>query len=254
MAVLPFGADGSGERPTSGPGFVWLPAATFTMGSPATDVDRSADEGPQTQVTLTRGFFIGPHEVTQGEYPAVVGNNPSAFIGEPNRPVESVSWDEAKTYCAQLTVRERSEGRLPSGWAYRLPTEAEWEYARQAGSTNRFSYLREARIWERSGLHPARRPRMGHGQLRGRLSFCRREATEPLGGLPPVGQCLGVVLRSVWVLSRRKRDRSRKGRVRGIPGAPWRRDSVRQGFRAVSVLICPDRGSSWPPSLRHDTA
>ena len=131
---------GSGTRPTPGPRFVWLPAGQFTMGSPATEVDRVSNEGPQTRVTLSRGFYLGRYEVTQGEYLSVIGSNPSYFTGDTNRPVEQVNWTEANNYCGQLTARERSAGRLPAGWAYRLPTEAEWEYASRAGSTNRFSY------------------------------------------------------------------------------------------------------------------
>jgi formylglycine-generating enzyme required for sulfatase activity len=86
------------------------------------------------------GFFMGRYEVTQGEYLSVIGSNPSSFAGDTNHPVEQVNWTEANNYCAQLTARERTAGRLPSGWAYRLPTEAEWEYASRAGSTNRFSF------------------------------------------------------------------------------------------------------------------
>jgi formylglycine-generating enzyme required for sulfatase activity len=131
---------GAGTRPTPGPRFVWLPAGSFTMGSPATEADRGADEGPQTQVTLSRGFYLGRYEVTQGEYLSVIGSNPSGFTGDTNRPVEKVSWNDATNYCARLTEREQTAGRLPAGWVYRLPTEAEWEYASRAGSTNRFSY------------------------------------------------------------------------------------------------------------------
>ncbi|MCX6930556.1 MAG: formylglycine-generating enzyme family protein, partial [Verrucomicrobia bacterium] len=131
---------GAGGRPTPGPRFVWLPAGQFVMGSPTNEVDRQNDEGPQTQVTLTRGFFLGRYEVTQGEYLSVIGSNPSSSTGDTNRPVETVNWYDATNYCAQLTARERLAGRLPAGWAYRLPTEAEWEYASRAGSTNRFSY------------------------------------------------------------------------------------------------------------------
>ncbi|MCX6931033.1 MAG: formylglycine-generating enzyme family protein, partial [Verrucomicrobia bacterium] len=132
--------EGAGSRPTPGPRFVWLPAGQFVMGSPTNEVDRQDNEGPQTHVTLTRGFFLGRYEVTQGEYLSVIGTNPSSFPGDTNRPVETVNWYDATNYCAQLTARERLAGRLPAGWAYRLPTEAEWEYASRAGSTNRFSY------------------------------------------------------------------------------------------------------------------
>jgi len=110
------------------------------MGSPTNEVDRESKEGPQTRVTLTRGFFLGRYEVTQGEYLSVIGSNPSFFTGDTNLPVEQVDWVDVTIYCGQLTVRERLAGRLPAGWAYRLPTEAEWEYASRAGSTNRFSY------------------------------------------------------------------------------------------------------------------
>ena len=131
---------GSGSKPTPGLRFVWLPAGQFFMGSPATEVDRRSDEDPQTHVTLSRGFYLGRYEVTQGEYLSVIGSNPSYFTGDTNRPVDQVIWSEATNYCAQLSAQERLAGRLPAGWAYRLPTEAEWEYASRCGSTNRFSY------------------------------------------------------------------------------------------------------------------
>jgi formylglycine-generating enzyme required for sulfatase activity len=129
-----------GNRVDPGERFVWLPAGQFVMSSPDSEVDRQSDEGPQTRVTLTRGFFLGRYEVTQGEYLSVIGSNPSNYTGDTNRPVEMVNWNDATNYCAQLTARELAAGRLPAGWAYRLPTEAEWEYASRAGSTNRFSY------------------------------------------------------------------------------------------------------------------
>jgi formylglycine-generating enzyme required for sulfatase activity len=121
-------------------GMVWIPPGTFTMGSPDSEQDRFDDEGPQTVVTLTHGFFMGQHEVTQAEYQAVIGSNPSYFSGDPNRPVEQVSWDDATNYCGKLTAAERAAGRLPTGYVYRLPTEAEWEYACRAGTTTRFFY------------------------------------------------------------------------------------------------------------------
>jgi formylglycine-generating enzyme required for sulfatase activity len=120
--------------------FAYIQPGTFTMGSPATEQDRYSDEGPQTTVALTRGFWMGKYEVMQGEYLAVMGSNPSYFTGDLNRPVEQVSWFEATNYCGKLTVQERAAGRLPVGWAYRLPTEAEWEYAARAGTTTRFSF------------------------------------------------------------------------------------------------------------------
>ena len=118
----------------------WISPGTFTMGSPEDEANRRVEEGPQTVVTLTRGFWMGKHTVTQGAYESVIGNNPSSVTGDPNRPVEQVTWNDAVAYCEVLTQRERAAGRIPANWAYRLPTEAEWEYACRAGSTTRFSY------------------------------------------------------------------------------------------------------------------
>ena len=73
--------------------------------------------------------------MTQAEYLAETGSNPSYFTGDLNRPVETVSWNDAVAYCRRLTASERTAGRIPSGWGYRLPTEAEWEYAARAGTT-----------------------------------------------------------------------------------------------------------------------
>ena len=119
---------------------VFIPAGTFTMGTPANEVNRQPDEGPQTTVTVTRGFWMGKYEVTQAEYLAVLDSNPSGFPGDLNRPVESVSWLDATNYCARLTQQELAAGHISPGSHYRLPTEAEWEYAARAGTTTRFSY------------------------------------------------------------------------------------------------------------------
>jgi formylglycine-generating enzyme required for sulfatase activity len=110
------------------------------MGSPADEQDRDVDEGPQTTVTLTHPYWIGQHEVTQAEFTAVMGSNPSAFTGDTLLPVEQVTWTEAQTYCAKLTQRELASGHIPQGLQYRLPTEAEWERAARAGTTTRFSF------------------------------------------------------------------------------------------------------------------
>jgi formylglycine-generating enzyme required for sulfatase activity len=120
--------------------FIWIAPGQFVMGSPSSDPDLGDGEQPQTTVTLTRGFFMGKFEVTQGEYQAVTGNNPSFFTGDPALPVESVTWQNATNYCHLLNTQEAGANRLPSGYTYRLATEAEWEYAARAGSTNRFSW------------------------------------------------------------------------------------------------------------------
>jgi len=119
---------------------VFIPPGTFRMGSLTNEEGRFPDEGPQTATTISRGFWMGKYEVTQAEYLAVTGTNPSYFIGDPNRPVEQVTWFDAKNYCGQLTQREQAAGRIPTNCLYRLPTEAEWEYACRAWTSTRFSY------------------------------------------------------------------------------------------------------------------
>ena len=129
---------------------VFIPPGTFRMGSPTNEVDRWDEEGPQTAVTISRGYWMGKYLVTQGDYLALTGNNPSwcttnDWNGNPippdlNRPVETVSWFDASDYCAALTQRERVAGRIATNSVYRLPTEAEWEYACRAWTSTRFSY------------------------------------------------------------------------------------------------------------------
>ena len=109
----------------------FIPPGTFRMGSPTNEVGRFGNEGPQTAVTISRGFWMGRNEVTQGEYLAVMGSNPSNFTGDTNLPVETVSWYDATEYCAVLTQRERMAGRIGTNSVYRLPTE--WEYGCRGG-------------------------------------------------------------------------------------------------------------------------
>lgn len=97
------------------------------MGSPTNEAERSLDE-VEHSVTISRGFYIGKFEITQEEYFAVTGNNPSFFSGT-NLPVETVTWAEATNYCRLLTQQAHLDTTFPTNWLYRLPTEAEWEYA-----------------------------------------------------------------------------------------------------------------------------
>ncbi|MCU0918535.1 MAG: bifunctional serine/threonine-protein kinase/formylglycine-generating enzyme family protein [Planctomycetes bacterium] len=110
---------------------VWIPPGEFLMGSPQSEEGRFDGEGPQHRVTLTRGFYLGVYEVTQRQWLSVMGRNPSGFQGD-DLPVETVSWEEAVEFCRKLSVKE--------GVAYRLPTEAEWEYACRAGTTGRYGF------------------------------------------------------------------------------------------------------------------
>jgi formylglycine-generating enzyme required for sulfatase activity len=108
---------------------VLIPSGRFRMGSPESERGRDADEGPLREVTFPAPFYMGKYEVTQEQYQAVMGENPSQFKG-PRHPVESVSSFEAQEFCERATRR--------AGRGIRLPTEAEWEYACRAGSTSPF--------------------------------------------------------------------------------------------------------------------
>jgi formylglycine-generating enzyme required for sulfatase activity len=117
---------------------IWVEPGTFTMGSPWSEPDRLSDE-TQHEVTLTQGYWLAKHELTQAQWKAVMGTDPSFFIGE-NLPVEMVSWEDAKAFCEKLQEQEIALGRLPAGYAYQLPTEAQWEYACRAGTTSATAY------------------------------------------------------------------------------------------------------------------
>jgi formylglycine-generating enzyme required for sulfatase activity len=139
-----------GEKPKEftnavGMKMVRIPKGKFTMGSPADEKDRKADEGPQHEVEVSE-FFLGAHEVTQAEYEKVMGTNPSYFsaggggkdkvkgMDTSRFPVERVSWEEAMEFCKKLN--EMADRKKPAGWAYRLPREAEWEYACRGGASS----------------------------------------------------------------------------------------------------------------------
>ncbi|MFN6034757.1 MAG: SUMF1/EgtB/PvdO family nonheme iron enzyme, partial [Dolichospermum sp.] len=109
---------------------VEIPGGTFIMGSPASEAERASDEGPQRQVTVP-SFYMGKYELTQAQYQAIMGTNPSYFKGN-NRPVESVSWDDAVEFCKKLSQKTQKN--------YRLPSEAEWEYACRARTTTPFYF------------------------------------------------------------------------------------------------------------------
>ncbi len=117
------------ERNSIGIKLVLIQPGEFLMGSS----DGDADEKPPHKVKITKPFYLGVTEVTQEQYERVMGTNPSKFQGDPRRPVENVSFKDAVEFCRKLTERERLSGK--SGPTYRLPTEAEWEYACRAGTT-----------------------------------------------------------------------------------------------------------------------
>jgi formylglycine-generating enzyme required for sulfatase activity len=118
---------------------VLIPPGKFVMGSPATEAEREAGED-QHEVAITRPFYLGAHTVTQGQFAKVMGKNPSFFQprngGSPDHPAEQVRWAEAREFCTKLSAlpEEKKAGRT-----YRLPSEAEWEYACRAGTTTPFN-------------------------------------------------------------------------------------------------------------------
>jgi formylglycine-generating enzyme required for sulfatase activity len=151
----------------------WIPAGNFMMGSPETDSLAKADERPQTQVTLTKGFWLGKTMVTIGQWKSLTGlgvrtqliqmihddtlydfggkqetirdymrfsrdGDPGQYLARESDslPMYFVSWNAATEFCKELNERERAAGRLPAGYEYNLPTEAQWEYACRAGTTD----------------------------------------------------------------------------------------------------------------------
>ncbi len=121
------------ERTDSiGQKLVLIPPGEFMMGSPESDTSAYMNEKPQHRVRITKPFYLGAKEVTQGQYEQVMGTNPSRFTGDAQRPVEQVSWHDAVEFCRLLSQKE--------GRTYRLPTEAEWEYACRSGSKTRFCF------------------------------------------------------------------------------------------------------------------
>ncbi|HKI18297.1 MAG TPA: SUMF1/EgtB/PvdO family nonheme iron enzyme, partial [Isosphaeraceae bacterium] len=137
--------------PSTGMVLVRNEPGKFLMGSPDSDKDAEDDEKPRHRVRITRSFYLGKYEVTQAEYEAMMGDNPSRFKGKPKNPVENVSWLDAVRFCNQLSEREGLKPfygisgetvQVPdwNGTGYRLPTEAEWEYACRAGTATRYSF------------------------------------------------------------------------------------------------------------------
>ena len=143
LSVLPPPKSGQDYQiPYLGLDMKWIPEGNYTMGSPGSEIDRTSTEGPATKVTFPVGFWAGRFDVTQAQYQAIMGDNPAEFGHDaPERyPVERVSWFQAREFTQKLTEREKAANRLPDGYEFRLPTEAEWEYFARAGTTTAFSF------------------------------------------------------------------------------------------------------------------
>jgi|GEM_PF-742347 formylglycine-generating enzyme required for sulfatase activity len=161
----------------------WIRPGRFLMGSPATEAERSDDEGPQHEVTITRGFWLAETACTQALWQAVMGDNPSRFKGDGRLPVERVSWRDVKRFLARI------EGLHPGPGAS-LPSEAEWEYACRAGTTTPFSFGAE--------ITPDQVNYDGKHPYAGREKGLFRQKTVPVGSLPPNPWGLYEMHGNVW--------------------------------------------------------
>ena len=131
------GSKGGDEREVAAIKLCWCPPGRFRMGSPPDESERRPDEG-QVDVTLTKGFWMGKFGVTQSQWKRVVGKLPGELTAEGGEgadlPVYNVNYAEAEAFCAKLTELGHQSGDLPTGWVFRLPTEAQREYACRAGT------------------------------------------------------------------------------------------------------------------------
>ncbi len=137
------GTQAGAEREVAGVKLCWCPPGHFRMGSPRDEPGRRPDED-QVEVTLTRGFWMGKYEATQRQWKFVMGKLPGELTAElpagDDYPVGNVNFAEAEAFCRQLTELGHQSGGLAADWEFRLPTEAQWEFACRAGTTTATSF------------------------------------------------------------------------------------------------------------------
>ena len=219
--------------PTTGMEFVKIPGGCFQMGSPESEKDRGSDEGPVHEVCVD-GFWLGKYEVTQGQWQAVMGENPSRFKKGDNYPVEKVSWNATQEFFKKLNAR--GSGR------FRLPTEAEWEYACRAGTTTPF-HFGETISADTQANYDGNYPYGGGSKEK------YRKSTTPVGSFPSNAWGLHDMHGNVWEWVQDKYDEKayqkherrnpiyeESGSRRVFRGGSWN-DNAR-------YLRCADRGRS----------